>query len=67
MAAAGAASRVMRIGPAPAQRELLAQTGIGLEQFDVIDLNEALTAQGLAVVRILGRGTKCPSRRAAYL
>jgi acetyl-CoA acyltransferase len=44
----------MGIGPAPATRKLLALTGLSLAQFDVIELNEAFAAQGLAVLRDLG-------------
>ena len=54
MATAGVAPRVMGIGPAPAVQKLLHQTGIKLEQIDVIELNEAFAAQGLAVLRQLG-------------
>ena len=54
MAVAGVAPRVMGIGPAPATQKLLAQTGISLDQLDVIELNEAFAAQGLAVLRMLG-------------
>jgi 3-oxoadipyl-CoA thiolase len=54
MATAGVAPRVMGIGPAPATRKVLALTGISLEQIDVIELNEAFAAQGLAVLRMLG-------------
>src|SRR5690606_32777040 len=54
MATAGVAPRVMGIGPAPATQKLLAQTGISLDQIDVIELNEAFAAQGLAVLRQLG-------------
>ena len=54
MATAGVAPRVMGIGPAPATLKLLAQTGISLDQIDVIELNEAFAAQGLAVLRQLG-------------
>ena len=54
MAVAGVAPRVMGIGPAPATQKLLAQTGISLAQIDVIELNEAFAAQGLAVLRLLG-------------
>jgi acetyl-CoA acyltransferase len=54
MATAGVAPRVMGIGPAPATQKLLAQTGISLKQIDVIELNEAFAAQGLAVLRQLG-------------
>jgi acetyl-CoA C-acetyltransferase len=53
-ATAGVAPRVMGMGPAPATRKLLAMTGITLAQLDVIELNEAFAAQGLAVLRDLG-------------
>jgi 3-oxoadipyl-CoA thiolase len=54
MAAAGVAPRVMGIGPAPATERVLALTGLTLDQIDVIELNEAFAAQGLAVLRMLG-------------
>ncbi|WP_066334529.1 3-oxoadipyl-CoA thiolase [Azohydromonas lata] len=54
MATAGVAPRVMGIGPAPATQKVLAQTGLTLEHMDVIELNEAFAAQGLAVLRLLG-------------
>ncbi|MEZ5719283.1 MAG: 3-oxoadipyl-CoA thiolase [Burkholderiaceae bacterium] len=54
MAVAGVAPRTMGIGPAPATQKLLAQTGMALDQIDVIELNEAFAAQGLAVLRLLG-------------
>ena len=54
MASAGLAPRIMGFGPAPATRKLLAQTGLTLAQMDVIELNEAFAAQGLAVLRDLG-------------
>ena len=54
MATAGVAPRVMGIGPAPATQRVLALTGLKLEQIDVIELNEAFAAQGLAVLRQLG-------------
>ena len=54
MATAGVEPRIMGIGPAPATRKLLAATGIRLDQIDVIELNEAFAAQGLAVLRQLG-------------
>ncbi len=54
MASAGLAPRIMGYGPTPAVRKLLAQTGLTLEQMDVIELNEAFAAQGLAVLRGLG-------------
>ena len=54
MATVGLAPRIMGFGPAPAVRKLLAQTGLRLDQMDVIELNEAFAAQGLAVTRDLG-------------
>ncbi len=54
MAAAGLAPRIMGYGPTPAVQKLLAQTGLTLDQMDVIELNEAFAAQGLAVLRGLG-------------
>jgi 3-oxoadipyl-CoA thiolase len=53
-AVAGCAPRIMGIGPAPATQKLLARTGVKLDQIDVIELNEAFAAQGLAVLRQLG-------------
>ena len=54
MATAGVPPRVMGIGPAPATEKVLALTGLTLAQMDVIELNEAFAAQGLAVLRMLG-------------
>jgi len=54
IASAGVAPRVMGIGPLPATQRLLAQTGLSIADFDVIELNEAFAAQGLAVLRGLG-------------
>ena len=54
MATVGVAPRIMGIGPAPAAQKVLAQTGLTLAQMDVIELNEAFAAQGLAVLRLLG-------------
>jgi acetyl-CoA acyltransferase len=54
MATAGIAPRVMGIGPAPASQKVLALTGLTIDQMDVIELNEAFAAQGLAVLRLLG-------------
>ena len=54
MATAGVAPRVMGIGPVPAVKKLLQQTGMTIDQMDVIELNEAFAAQGLAVLRELG-------------
>ena len=53
-ASAGVAPRIMGMGPVPAVRKLLAKTGLTLAQMDVIELNEAFAAQGLAVLRALG-------------
>ena len=54
MATAGVPPRIMGIGPAPASRKVLELTGLSLAQMDVIELNEAFAAQGLAVLRELG-------------
>ncbi len=54
MAVAGVAPRIMGIGPAPATQKVLALTGLTIGQMDVIELNEAFAAQGLAVLRQLG-------------
>ena len=54
MATAGVAPRVMGSGPAPATQKLLAQLGMTIDQMDIIELNEAFAAQGLAVLRQLG-------------
>lgn len=54
MAAAGVEPRIMGIGPVPAVRKVLARAGLSLDQMDVIELNEAFAAQGLAVLRDLG-------------
>ena len=54
MATAGVPPRIMGIGPAPATQKVLALTGLTLAQMDVIELNEAFAAQGLAVLRMLG-------------
>jgi len=54
MATAGVAPRIMGIGPAPATRKVLELAGLALNQIDVIELNEAFAAQGLAVLRDLG-------------
>jgi acetyl-CoA acyltransferase len=53
-AAAGVPPRIMGIGPAPASQKLLARLDLSIEQMDVIELNEAFAAQGLAVTRQLG-------------
>ena len=54
MATAGVSPRIMGIGPAPATQKVLALTGLTINQMDVIELNEAFAAQGLAVLRALG-------------
>jgi len=54
MATAGVAPRVMGIGPVPAVRKVLEKSGLTLARIDVIELNEAFAAQGLAVLRELG-------------
>ena len=54
VATAGVAPRIMGFGPSPAVRKVLAQTGLTLDQMDVIELNEAFAAQALAVTRSLG-------------
>jgi 3-oxoadipyl-CoA thiolase len=53
-AVAGVEPRVMGIGPAPASEKLMARLGLGIADFDVVELNEAFAAQGLAVLRRLG-------------
>lgn len=54
MAVAGVEPRIMGIGPAPAVKKVLAQVGLRIDQIDVIELNEAFAAQGLAVLREIG-------------
>ena len=54
MATAGVEPRLMGIGPAPAVQKLLAKTGLTLKDVDIIELNEAFAAQGIAVLRQLG-------------
>ncbi|RZI80909.1 MAG: 3-oxoadipyl-CoA thiolase [Rubrivivax sp.] len=54
MAVAGVPPRIMGIGPAPASLKLLARLGMSIDQMDVIELNEAFAAQGLAVMRQWG-------------
>jgi 3-oxoadipyl-CoA thiolase len=54
IATAGVAPRVMGIGPAPASQKLMKRLGMSIDQFDVIELNEAFASQGLAVLRLLG-------------
>ncbi len=53
-AAAGVAPRIMGIGPAPASKKLMAQLGLSITDFDIIELNEAFASQGIAVLRELG-------------
>ncbi|QIL01377.1 3-oxoadipyl-CoA thiolase [Sphingomonas sinipercae] len=53
-AVAGVPPRIMGIGPAPASQKLLERLGLALDQMNVIELNEAFAAQGLAVLRQLG-------------
>jgi len=60
MATAGVPPRIMGMGPAPATRKVLALTGLALADIDVIELNEAFAAQGLAVLRDLGLGDDDP-------
>ena len=57
---AGVAPRIMGIGPAPATTQLLARLGLGIGDMDVIELNEAFAAQGLAVLRYLGLPDDAP-------
>jgi acetyl-CoA acyltransferase len=61
MATAGVAPRIMGFGPAPAVKKLLAADRPALAQMDVIELNEAFAAQGLAVTRDLGLPTTIPA------
>ena len=60
MASTGLAPRIMGYGPAPATHKLLAQLGLTIAQMDVIELNEAFAAQGLAVLRALGVADEAP-------
>jgi acetyl-CoA acetyltransferase family protein len=53
-ATAGVAPRIMGVGPVPASRKVLALAGLSIGQMDVVELNEAFAAQGLAVMRELG-------------
>ena len=54
MASGGVAPRIMGVGPVPAVRKLLTRLNLDINAFDVIELNEAFAAQGLAVTRDLG-------------
>jgi len=60
MASAGVAPRVMGIGPVPAVRKLTERLGLAVQDFDVIELNEAFASQGLAVLRELGVADDAP-------
>ena len=60
MASAGVAPRVMGIGPVPAVRKLTERLGMAVNDFDVIELNEAFASQGLAVLRELGVADDAP-------
>jgi|SRR5579872_2795043 len=60
-ATAGVAPRIMGMGPVPASRKALARTGWNISQMDVIELNEAFAAQGLAVMRELGLADDAPN------
>jgi acetyl-CoA acyltransferase len=51
---AGCAPEVMGIGPVPAAKKALARAGVGLEDIELVELNEAFAAQALAVVRSMG-------------
>ncbi len=59
-AVAGVEPRIMGIGPAPATKKLMARLGLRIEDFDVIELNEAFAAQSLAVLRMLGLPDDAP-------
>ncbi|WP_448953845.1 3-oxoadipyl-CoA thiolase [Labrys neptuniae] len=60
MAAVGLEPRIMGFGPAPAVKRVLAKAGLGLDQMDVIELNEAFASQALAVLRDLGLSDDAP-------
>jgi 3-oxoadipyl-CoA thiolase len=60
IATAGVPPRVMGIGPAPASQKLMKRLGMSIDQFDVIELNEAFASQGLAVLRMLGIADEDP-------
>jgi 3-oxoadipyl-CoA thiolase len=60
MATAGLAPRIMGFGPSPASKKVLAQLGLTIADMDVIELNEAFAAQGLAVTRDLGLADDAP-------
>jgi acetyl-CoA C-acetyltransferase len=54
IATAGVAPRIMGMGPAPAAQKLMARLNMTIDQFDLIELNEAFASQGIAVLRTLG-------------
>jgi acetyl-CoA acetyltransferase len=60
MSTAGVEPRIMGMGPVPATRKVLDIAGLSLKQMDVIELNEAFAAQGLAVMRELGLADDAP-------
>jgi len=60
MASAGVEPRLMGMGPVPATRKLLAQLGIGIDDIDALELNEAFASQSLAVLRELGLADDAP-------
>jgi len=60
-AVAGVAPRVMGIGPVPATKKILERLGLAIGQMDVIELNEAFAAQGVAVLRGLGLPDDAPN------
>jgi hypothetical protein len=60
VAAAGVAPRIMGIGPVPATRKVMAMTGLAIDDMDVIEINEAFAAQGLACLRELGVADDAP-------
>ena len=59
-AVAGVEPRIMGIGPVPASQKLMARLGVGIDDFGVIELNEAFAAQGLACMRELGLADDAP-------
>jgi acetyl-CoA acetyltransferase family protein len=59
-AVAGVPPRIMGIGPAPASEKLMKRLGLKITDFDVIELNEAFAAQGIAVLRQLGLAEDSP-------
>ena len=59
-ATAGVAPRIMGIGPVPASRKALAMAGLGIDDMDVIEINEAFAAQGVACLRELGVADDAP-------